>query len=199
MDTDTQALLKDRQGFQAAWLIWIFARNRTSGVIEAGGFWTGDDHQVFTISGEQRTYFGAGSVLDVGDIRYAPGLVIEMQSCSLTITAKAEQVFQEFDPALQRIEIHKAIFHPVTMALTAEPERRFVGTVDAAPIEDGPRRGIKVIRLTAAPRARDLTARPAVYKSDAALRTHAPDDGFRRYAGQGQRDVPWGQNSAQRI
>lgn len=198
MHNDALALVEARQGFNAAWLVWIDARNRNTGEPEPGGFWTGDDHQVFSIAGGDRLYFGSGSLLNVGEMRSAPDLLVQTLDITLTITEAAQEIFRTYDAAMQRIEVHRAVFDPLTMALAAEPDRVFLGTVDAAPYEEGPVGGTSVIRATAAPMSRDLTRLVNLHKSDAALRARAATDGFRRYAGLPQRDVAWGQQSARR-
>ena len=193
MHPDTLAAIEDNTDHNAAFLVWVHARNRETGAPEAAGFWTGDDHQQFTIDGDPRVYFGAGSVIQVGDIRYAPGLVIEMHQIELTIQAEHEALFLTHDPALQPVEIHLARFHPGTLILTGAPDRVFLGTVDDALFEDGPVAGTRVIKMNSAPSARALTATVALRKSHVALATRSSGDAFRQYAGLPGRDVKWGE------
>ncbi|MFE3839657.1 hypothetical protein ABNX41_21770, partial [Rhodobacteraceae bacterium PA1-206B] len=49
-------------------LLWISARNRTSGAVETLGLWTGEDHQSITVGGQSRTYYGAGAVLGIDPV-----------------------------------------------------------------------------------------------------------------------------------
>lgn len=197
MDSNTLALLGQRTGFVAHWLVWVNARERSTGNPVAAGFWSGDDHQVFTINGESRTYFGAGSLLDVDPIRQEVGLQVQRQTVRLTMTPEVEQVVKGYDPSLQPVEIHRAVYDPETMTLTAEPEEQFVGTVDGTPIEEGPINGTSTITLEIASKTRQLTRTIPLMKSDAALRRRAPDDGFRKYVSEANSwEVAWGEKSA---
>lgn len=194
MDSNTQALLDQRSGHVAHWLVWVNARERDTGNPVAVGFWSGDDHQVFTIRGQARTYFGAGALLNVDPIRQGVGLQVQRQTVTLVTTPEVDQAISGYDPSLQPAEIHRAIYDPATMTLTAEPEEAFTGTVDAAPIEEGPIGGTDSITLEIASKTRQLTRTHPIMKSDAALRRRAPLDGFRKYVSESaQWQVPWGE------
>ena len=197
MDPNTQNLLNQRTGHVAHWLVWVNARERSTGNPVASGFWSGDDHQTFLINGESRLYFGAGALLEVDPIRQDVGLQVQRQSVSLTMTPDVEQAVKGFDPSLQPVEIHRAVYDPETMTLTAEPELVFAGTVDGTPIEEGPIGGTSSITLEIASKTRQLTRTIPLMKSDAALRRRAPADGFRKYVSEANSwEVAWGEKSA---
>lgn len=197
MDSNELALLAGRQGHVAHWLVFLRARNRSTGVIESAGFWTGDDHQAFTIRGEARTYFGAGSLMDVPPISQEVGLQVQHVTVSLAVTPEVEQAIKGYDPSLQPAEIHRAVFDPVTLALIAEPTLIFAGTIDSTPMDDGGIGGVNVITAVIASKVRALTKTLPIYKSDAALRARAPADGFRKYVAEAaQWAVPWGTKTA---
>ena len=181
MDQNELALLAARQGHVTHWLVYLSARNRATGAMEGAGFWTGDDHQEFTIRGQARTYFGAGALLDVPPINQEIGLSVQHVTVSLAVTPEVEQAIKGFDPSLQPVEIHRATFDPATMTLIAEPEIVFAGTVDGTPMDDGGVGGMNVISVTIASKARALTRTLTRTKSDATLRDRAPGDGFRKY------------------
>lgn len=170
LDSNELALLAGRQGHVAHWLVFLRARNRSTGVIESAGFWTGDDHQAFTIRGEARTYFGAGSLMDVPPISQEVGLQVQHVTVSLAVTPEVEQAIKGYDPSLQPAEIHRAVFDPVTLALIAEPTLIFAGTIDSTPMDDGGIGGVNVITAVIASKVRALTKTLPIYKSDAALR-----------------------------
>lgn len=192
MDSNELALLSARQGHVTHWLVFLRARNRTTGALEAAGFWTGDDHQSFTIRGEARTYFGAGGLLSVPPIRQEVGLQVQHVTVSLATTPEVDAAIKLFDPSLQDAEIHRATFDPATMTLIAEPELIFAGTVDGTPMDDGGIGGSNVVSLVIASKARALTKTLTVTKSDASLRARAPADGFRKYVSAANTwTVPW--------
>ena len=193
MEASELALLSQRTGHVAHWLVWMGARNRQSGAQEWAGFWTGDDDLNFTIGGDARLYYGAGAALDVEPITQEVGLQVRMQTVRLSMTPEVDQAVRGYDPSLQPVEIHRAVFEPVTMALVAEPELAFAGTVDGTPIEEGPMGGISSVALAIASKARSLTRLIPVMKSDAALRDRASGDAFRRDVSESQQwSVPWG-------
>ena len=197
MDSNTLALLGQRTGFVAHWLVWVHARERSTGNPVTAGFWSGDDHQTFIINGESRLYFGAGALLEVDPIRQEVGLQVQMQSVALTMTPDVEQAIKGYDPSLQPVEIHRAVYDPETMTLTAAPELVFSGTVDGTPINEGPIGGTSSITLEIASKARQLTRTIPLMKSDAALRRRAPADGFRKYVAEANSwEVAWGEKAA---
>lgn len=194
MDQATQSHLAQRQGHVAHWLVWLEARNRDTGAIQPGGFWDGGDHQEFTIGGQTRPYIGAGPLLDVQPIRQAVGLGIRMQSVTLTLLPEVENAIRVYDPGLASVEIHRALFHPGSMLLVAEPELAFAGTVDTTPIDEGAIGQPSTITLEIAGVERALTRTLPLFKSDAAMRARASSDTFRQYAAEvGRWTVPWGE------
>ena len=60
--------LQARDGLRPRLLVWIIARNRTTGAPEPVGFWNGADDQVITVGGVDRTYHGAGGLLGMDDL-----------------------------------------------------------------------------------------------------------------------------------
>lgn len=192
MDPNELALLSARQGHVAHWLVTISGRHRQTGEIETAGFWTGDDHQQFTVGGVTLTYFGAGAALDVPPIRQEVGLQVQYLTCSLAVTPEVLDAVLGYDPALQPAQVHRAIFDPLTMTLVAEPELVFAGTVDGTPIDDGGIGGSGVVQVQIASKTRTLTRTLTRTKSDATLRARAPADGFRKYvADSATWTVPW--------
>ena len=198
MDQQTIDYLAQRQGTIAHWLVWLVARDRSNDEPAPVGFWDGADHQAFTIGGDARTYFGAGALLEVEPIRQQVGLGIRVQQVSLTLTPDAQQAVRVYDPSLAPVEIHRAHFDPVTGGLVAEPSLAFAGTVDVVTITEGATGQPSTITLEIVGKERALTRRPALFKSDAALRARpgAEDDTFRQHAGEAPRWItPWGERA----
>lgn len=194
MQSGELTLLSQRTGHVAHWLVWIGARDRQSGAQVFAGFWTGDDDLNFTIGGQSRGYFGAGAALEVEPITQEVGLQVRMQTVRLATTPEVEQAIKGYDPSLQPVEIHRAVFDPHTMALVNEPELVFAGTVDGTPIEEGAIGGVGSVALAVASKVRSLTRLVPLMKSDAALRDRAPGDGLRRYVSEAQQwTVAWGE------
>ena len=62
-DTLTANYLAARAGTVIRILIWAEAKNRSTGLTEALGLWTGAEDRAFTVEGGSRNYVGAGTVM----------------------------------------------------------------------------------------------------------------------------------------
>lgn len=196
MDAAELAYLEARRGTVARFLVWINARRRNDNVIESIGLWTGDDDQAFVIDGQSRSYLGGQHILSVPPIVGNIGLDVRMLEIALATTPAVEQAVRGYDPGLQRIEVHRALFNLDTRNLVAPPARVFLGTVDETPIESAEVGGTGSIRLVCASLARNLTRTVPLKRSNAALRARAPSDGFRKYVVDANTwRVPWGQDT----
>ena len=181
-DAPTAAALGGRGGIELHALFWIEAKSRATGLVEALGFWTGDDTQVFTIGGVARTYVGCGNALAVPPIVQRAGYVVQMQRVSLAgLQPEVVQALRVYDPRFAPVEIHRAVYDPQSCALVAEPHLMFRGTVDEVALPTPPKGGTAQADLTLASSARAGTQTLALRRSDEALRSRAPGDGFRRY------------------
>lgn len=197
-DGSTSAYLTAQAGMVARSLIWVVARNRTTGGSETMGLWTGDDHQDFVIGGVTRTYYGAGGVLTLEPITMSVGLAVRMQHLTLApVAPEVETLIRGYDVRLAPVEIHRALFDPLTRALVAEPLRTFKGWIDSLTLPTPVVGGQAAIEVTLASSARALTRALALKQSDETLRLRAPNDGFRRYAVMsGSVETVWGEHRA---
>lgn len=196
LDATTEAFLAARPDIRARWLLWIEAKNRGTGAIEAQGFWTGDDDQAFTIDGVSRDYFGAGGFLALRELTYEAGTNIQMQSLSMgPVTEEVRQALRTYEPRLAPAEIHLALFDPVDNALIGTP-RAFKGWIDdiafrEAALESGG--SATVCDLTLASSSREGTRTLPLKKSDSAQRERSGDRGRRYAAVAGSIPVWWGE------
>jgi hypothetical protein len=190
----TQAWFDARNPICAHALVWIEARNRSTGAVETIGLWTGDDHAGFVISGQSRTYFGAGAVLSLDPIRRGSGLQVRTQRASLSgLSPEARVALRGYDARHARVEIHRALFHPDTGLLLDEPHRLFRGTIDRLKITTPAKGEAGKAEVEMASAARALTTPVSRKRSDASLRARNPADGFRKYASQADAvETPWG-------
>ncbi|SMO98936.1 hypothetical protein SAMN06265173_1483 [Thalassovita litoralis] len=164
-------------------LVWIEARNRSTGLVEATGFWTGQDVRSFSIGGVSRTYYGAGGLLGIEPIRASVGLSVRMHKLSLSrVPAEVQNLIHGYDARLAPVEVHRALFHPATRALISEPHRILKGTVEEMPVPRAVENTEAAMSITVASAARSLTRALTVRKSDAAQRAVNSDDRGREYA-----------------
>lgn len=175
-------------------LIWISARDRTTGAVQTIGFWTGADHQQFVIGGQNRTYYGVGSVLAVDPIRRSTGLQVRTQRVSFSqVSEPVAQAVRGYDTRHAPVEIHRALFDPETSGLVDEPHELFGGFVDKLTISTPAKGESGSISMEIASRSRALTKALSRYRSAATLTERAPTDTFRKYSARTDKvEVPWG-------
>jgi hypothetical protein len=195
-DAPTLAAFQARTQIAKRVLVWITARNRTTGDPEALGLWNGGYDRSFTINGVARTYVGAGALMGVPPLASQAGLTVRMQRLTLSpIDDTVAALIRTYDTRLAPIEIHRASFDPVTTALVSEPHRVFKGLVDELeiPIEPG---GVTRCEMTVASSARYLTRTLTLKRSDASQQLRSGDR-FLQYADvSGEVDVYWGERRA---
>ncbi|MDP3961791.1 MAG: hypothetical protein Q8Q26_17300 [Pseudorhodobacter sp.] len=190
----TTAHLAARTGLQVRLLAWVRAKNRSTGAEEAMGLWTGDDHQVLTIDGTERLYYGAGGVLGLDPITMRSGVVVGMQTVTLSpLAPEVAQMIRGYDTRLAPVDLHRAFFEPLSGALVDVPQRIFRGWIDKVQIRTPEVGGNATVEVTLASNARALTRGLALKKSDESLRVRAPTDGFFKYADVSDAKVWWGE------
>lgn len=111
-------------------LIWIEAKNRSTGAIEAQGFWTGEGDRSFNPGSGSRLYKGDGRVVDVENFQFREGLEILTHRFSLTMAdADVEALIRGTDCRMARVEIHRALFD-VNDNLIGTPHPMRIGDID---------------------------------------------------------------------
>jgi hypothetical protein len=193
-DAPTLAQFQNRTALAARILIWAVARNRGTGAEESLGLWTGAQDASFTIAGSPRTYVGAGSILEIPPIVTQSGIAVRMQRFSLSpLSPAVATLIRTYDARFARIEIHRALFDPVTGVLVSEPHRLFKGIIDEVALPIDPKTGETRCDVTCASSARYLTRTLPLKRSDATQRRRL-DDRFLRFVDvSGEVDVYWGE------
>lgn len=190
LDAAAVSYLGGRGDVVARYLVWFQARNRSTGAEEASGLWTGIDATTFTVDGENRTYFGAGSILGIDALEAGVGLDVRMLTIQLTdLAPEVAQLVRGYDARLAPVAIHLVLLNHDTRQLIAPPMRRFRGWVDLEEVKDG--EDDSQVTLTMASDARRLTRPAPLYRSDAAMRQRASTDRFREYTDIGGRIPIW--------
>lgn len=190
-----QTQRETRSGTITHHLIWITARNRSTGADETLGLWTGDIDQDFTVDGVTRTYQAAGAVLGIEPIRFKVDLNVVYHSITLSpFTDAVQAALREYDARLAPVEIHQVAYDPETMTVLGDPIPIVEGEINEMPEDFPPQGGEGSITVSIASAARRFTVSPALFKSDSALRERDASDDFRKYVGvQGAIKVPWGE------
>jgi len=178
-DSATAAYLDGRTDIIAEYLLWIEARDRDTGDVEAGGLWTGGDDRVFTVDGEERTYYGAGSVLAIPDLEGGVGLEVRQITVGLShISPEVQNLVRAYDARLAPMTIHKAFLRLDSREPVAPPIRVWRGWVNAVQIDET----AQTVDLGGVSDARRLTRGIPRFKSAAALALRSGTDRFRDYA-----------------
>lgn len=197
IETTIQNQFEERRGVNGQVLIWITARNRSTGAPEDIGVWSGDDHQVFVVGGVSRTYYGAGEVIGVPLIRSIVGLNTVYHTITLPpFTDKMKQALQLYDARLAKFELHSVAFDIDTGTQLAAPVRLIKGVLQEAPENIGQKASRNAsVKLKVASSARNLSLGVPLYKSDEAQRQVDPNDKGRQYVDVvGEWVVPWGES-----
>jgi hypothetical protein len=191
-DAPTLAAFQTRAGLCARILVWVEAKNRTTGDPETMGLWTGAQDREFTIGAATRLYTGAGGIIQIPPIKMQTGIAVRMQRFTLSpIAPIVADLIQTYESRFAPIEVHRALFSLDDGALIAEPHRVWKGFIDEIEISYGETDA--TCEVTAASSARLLTRTLPLKRSDAtqALRS---GDRFRRYVDiSGKVDVWWGE------
>lgn len=179
----TAAAFASRAPLRAHVLIWISARDRSTGSLQTMGLWTGDDHAEFVISGQTRTYFGAGSLIGVDPLKFGTGLQVRTQRLRLAgVTPENALWIRGYDPRHAPVEMHRVLFDPETDLAIDAPHLVLKGYIDKIMLPTPKKGEAGSIEVQIATAARALTKPLSLKRSNASLRGRSPDDAFRKYA-----------------
>lgn len=171
--------------------VWIVSVDGT----DSWGFYSGiepaislDVMSAATGATETRTYRGAGTLQNVGDIKLSVGLSVYNVSLTLSnIDSGVLDMVRSAGLRNGRIEIHRGIIDPTTDQLADPPIVHFYGTVNQA----NPKRpgGVEVICTSI---TNELTRNNPAMFSDATI-SRRNGDRFMRYAeAMANVRLPWG-------
>lgn len=195
LEPTQESQLAERRGSMAHVLLWVTAKDRTTGDPASLGFWTGDDHADISIGGVSRTYYGAGAVIDVAPVRAGIGVRVRYHTITLPpMLDEVKQALRGYEPRLAKVEVHVAPIDLDTGGLLGAPIRMIKGTLNEAPEEIGPKGGDGQVRLRIASTARRLTFGLPLLRSNEELKRRDTADLGREYSDvAGDWVVPWGQ------
>lgn len=158
------------------------------------GFWTGGDHQSFTVDGVTLTYSGAQGAMAPAAFRYAAGTDILSQDITMALSPEGETLARAYRLSGAPCKIHGVLLDGDTGALL-DTRRFFIGTVESSDINMDPAGGFARLDLRLFSSARRGTFTRSGKKSDASQSLRSGDR-FRRYGDLGRVTAdPWGQLS----
>jgi len=196
LDLSTAILnhLQTRAARDAHLLVWIAARNRETDATETIGFWTGADHRDFSIGGETRSYYGAGTLLKMDNLVVETGLQVRTHRLVFSSVAPEVQLATRgYETREAPFQMHVAYSDALTKELIDAPVRRFKGVCAGLKITRPKKGGEANLELSVQSSAKELTKTLPIKKSDEALRARSPGDRFRRYTDiSGSVETVWG-------
>lgn len=183
------ALANARQsGIVPVSLVWVRARDLSSGAEAPIGLWTWpEDITTSVINGEtgatvSRTFVG-GCGLSVGDIALVSDLTIQSVDVTMSQIADAAQLLvRGRNIRMAPIEILDGLIDPATMAFVAPPRPAFMGFVDGAPITTPSAGGEGNITLTVRSELMTMLSMTSPTKSSHAAQLRRQGDRFSEYS-----------------
>lgn len=193
-DIPTQTIMDSRAGIIARQLVWITAKNRSTGDPESIGFWNGEDHETITINGDARVYYGAGTTLQVPRVVTEIGVKVRTHRITFSSVAPEVQVaLRQYDARLAPIEVHRVLLDLDSRNLVSEPHRVLKGWINKAPIPTKKPGDSAEMTIEMVTSARMLTRTLALLKSDESQKQRGGDR-FRKYADiSGDVQTYWGE------
>ena len=186
--------LATTSGVKMRQLLWVEAKNRTTGELETIGFWSGEDHQDFVIDGETRTYYGGGQFIQFGEVTLDSTLNVRKLTASVfPISPEIEVVLREYEPKMAPVETHVLFLYPETNNQVCPPVKMHKGWIDRFPIKTPPIGEEGSGALEMVNHTRMLTRRLPHKRSDDTQRKRSGSDSFYADVGMtGQVTTPWG-------
>lgn len=188
----TIARLQSSGGYSLRWLLWIEAKHRETGELQALGLWSGD----YDLTWNGRVYAGALGLFSVDDITSGTGTLIRSQTVQIgPLTPEVRTAIDLYQPRFAPVEIHARVEFEEDGHV--DYSREFKGFIDKLPralpgVETQP-----VASLDLVSSARLGTRAPHLKKSDTSQKRRDPDDDFRQYGSiAGVVPVWWGEGRA---
>lgn len=174
--------------------LWIGARDYETGAVETRGFWDGDDHKTFTMTGGQRTYYSMKGALSIPLVQFSKGDTVQSVKVSLGPMASYVQDYvRGFILRNAMAEIHSFTKQPGQPWQFESIIKGFIDEVtdSETPIDE---KGLSVVtyEATITSKSRLGTRTLSLKKSDATQRLISNTDGGRRYSSvAGEVKVVW--------
>lgn len=191
---EIQQYVAEQPGVKIRQLLWVIAKNRTTGDPEPHGLWSGEDTQIFTIDAEPRTYYGFGQFIQWGQLQVEATLNIrKLQATVSAISPEVEQVLRGFDPKFAPVQVHLVFLDPETNNIVGNPYRIFKGWIDKFPVRRPANGEDAQGTIDLVGHTRILTRQLALKRSQETQRKRDPADSFFDDVSiTGQIQTPWG-------
>ena len=195
--------LKSRQPLIVRDLLWIEAKNRSTGETETIGFWSAPYNATIpVVSGKTRAtvsrdYYSGYGLVSISPIPLTSDLTIQQTRITLNhVSDEVEQAIRGYEPRNAWVEIHRALLSMETREILSPPEPHFVGRIDKSIINTPAVGSEGTIELTCSSDLRELTRTNPAMKSHEQQRLRDGDK-FRQYnSTAGDWQIFWGEAKA---
>lgn len=179
-------------------LIWVTARDYSTGNPVTGGFWDGRyDMELSVLHPEtgaavSRVYHAGGSLLEIEALGHFSGLDIHPLRVTLSpINTAVEGLLRGYDLRGAPVELHRAWFDYQTRQPLAPAHVWMTGTINRAPLTTAEAGGRARLVYTIVPQTRALTVGNPEILSDTIQSQRSGDRFLRHIATAGTREIPW--------
>lgn len=165
--------------------IWFVVRTRDTLTPITDGYWSDVGTKMATVInpdtglGEERQWFGAGSLIRINNIPRVSN--ISVQNVAVVLSQVADRVnnlVRTYDCRRGRVQIFRGIYNPTTGQLVYPAIARFVGYIDKIEIQTPEESGEGGVTLTCASHTQEMTRRNSDTRSDASQRIRSSTDNF---------------------
>jgi len=183
-------LAKLRSGsFGVRYFLWLTAFDRSTGVEEGDGMWTGDgstDADIYNpdiAANETRTFKGIGRAMAVATISKVADMTIQKATIDLSAaTPEVNDLIRAYDLRFGRCEVYRGLVHPDSGEMVAPAEPRFLGFVTEAPVVLPAEGGEGSAKIVAVSQSHEFTRSNPVRRSEESQQRRLSSDTFYRRA-----------------
>lgn len=97
----------NKQSVIPVWFLWVKARNRNTNAVETVGISNYPNDLTIPVNGQNRTYLGAGGLIDISEINFVTGTDIQSVDVTLAgVDSSAQDLVRAYDSRLSPAELH---------------------------------------------------------------------------------------------
>lgn len=200
LDSAEIAALGNPDGLIVHWLMWITAKDRSTGDPESVGLWNDVGRRAFDVidaltgNTVSRTFYGSGSLIRIEALVQSADLTIQGLSVDLSaIDDRVELALRQYDARLAPVQIYRLLLNKDTHAPVFAARAMFVGMVDLAPITTPRAGGEGGVKLTLVSQMAELTrSNPAMRSHESQQERASGDNFYKRVHQMPKRPIFWG-------
>lgn len=203
--TPTLQAARSAKALETRDFLWIVARDRTTGLPQNVGFWSGagnvDANVKVPDTGLEviRPFYGSGTLIQISAIPAVSNLTVQRITIRMNqIDDLVEQAIRLYDCQQARVEIYRGYCVPGTDTLVDPAECRFLGFCDEIEVHTAPEDEEGYAELTCTSNTQEMYRFNSDTRSHESQKLRSPTDNFFVDAGVvGEWESNWGKASGQ--